>query len=1312
MKKIFLSASLLFLLFMAPILVCGQATIAQQDFNRTLGTPTWTYSASTSGGTAFDTSAYTTAASGERPASTAMYLGTRAYRFRGPSSGTHTSVLTFGAIDTRSYTSISVSLRVAAFATSNTQGLESSGDFVLIEISPDNGTTWYEQAEVTAVFGSGGGNATWAFSGTGSGSRAYATNNTQSTFSSGSVTGGTTEPVTYTGTNAITTATITSLPAVQNLRMRVTLSLSGSNNENLVIDDIVLTGTGATDPILAVTGTTDNGSACPGVAAATKTYTITNTGTAATNVVVSSSDAQFVVSNLSSTSLAANNGTATYDVVFTPTSSGAKTSTISVFYNTSTLATTSSLTGTGTTAATAAVTTNAATLVNNTIATLNGNVTTLGVCPTTTSKGFVYSVTSTNSNPVHGGTGVTPVAVGGLTTGAYLSALTGLTETTGYSYKAYVYDGTTYTYGSVQTFTTLAPATKLAFGTTPPSTGNAGSNLTTFTVQAQRSDNSVDPEYAGTVGLTRTIISGSGNLSGISVALSSGTATFNATQFDAAGTFTITAALSPLTSVTSSNIDITLANAATILWSSSGGTAWLTGSNWTGGSAPSSIQVARFGTNPTPGTRVNINGGTTSVGAIEMTSSGGIDLTIGNNSGVSSSGTLSLNGVINNSVSNTILRNNSSSTLTIQNLGSTGSGSNTMAVALANTTNNIINIDGCGGITITSIISGSNPLTKSGSGSGDLTLSNGNSYTGKTTVTTGFIAATGESAFGANPGVFTADQITLNGGGIKASTGDINFNSNRGLTLGSSGGTFNVASSRTITALNVITGSGALDKTGPGLLLMTGIHTYTGLTTVSAGTLQLNRSGGGTLPATNNVTVNGGTLQVSTNQTLNDLTITTGGLTIDAGVTLTINGTLTITECTHSGSGSIAYGTSRALVYTNTPANLTTTDKDWPVSGGPTSVTVGSNGLTLHAPRSLGGVLTLNGTLTTTSTNLLTLIAGSSTAGSSFVVGPLAKTGNTDFIFPVGKSTKQGRIAVSDISASTTFTAEYFNSAPANSSSLGSGLSGGKISRSEYWDIAPSGAQSAKVTLYWEDASSGIVTGSIGSSDLVVAHYDGANWISEGNSASTGTSSSGTVTSNTVSTWSPFGFGSPSGGINPLPVELLDLKAKKVNETSVITWKTAMELNNDYFSIERKTPTTNYEVIGTVKGSGNSNQILNYSFTDKAPVNNTLNYYRIVQHDFNGVSEAFGPVSTRFGTEMVKAPFFPNPFTNSLTLNIDEESLINKVTIVNTIGVIVFEQTLNETSSLTIGTETWNSGNYFITLSGPSISKTYRQVKF
>lgn len=128
------------------------------------------------------------------------------------------------------------------------------------------------------------------------------------------------------------------------------------------------------------------------------------------------------------------------------------------------------------TPATQAVTTNAASSITASGATLNGQISTVGVCPTSNGKGFVYAETSVNSDPLHGGTGVTTVAVSANTIPQNLSAYTNtpsLSAATGYSFKAYVIDEDgNYTYGSVQTFTTLA---------TQPSTAASAVTLTART---------------------------------------------------------------------------------------------------------------------------------------------------------------------------------------------------------------------------------------------------------------------------------------------------------------------------------------------------------------------------------------------------------------------------------------------------------------------------------------------------------------------------------------------------------------------------------------------------------------------------------------------------------------------------------------------------------------------------------------------------------------------------------------------------------------------------------------------------------------
>jgi len=86
---------------------------------------------------------------------------------------------------------------------------------------------------------------------------------------------------------------------------------------------------------------------------------------------------------------------------------------------------------------------------------------------------------------------------------------------------------------------------------------------------------------------------------------------------------------------------------------------------------------------------------------------------------------------------------------------------------------------------------------------------------------------------------------------------------------------------------------------------------------------------------------------------------------------------------------------------------------------------------------------------------------------------------------------------------------------------------------------------------------------------------------------------------------------------SPLPIELLSFDAAPNKNTIDLTWATATETNNDFFTIEKSKDGNEFEDVAKVDGAGNSNQVIEYSFTDKNPYNG-LSYYRLKQTDFNG----------------------------------------------------------------------------------------------
>lgn len=319
-----------------------------------------------------------------------------------------------------------------------------------------------------------------------------------------------------------------------------------------------------------------------------------------------------------------------------------------------------------------------------------------------------------------------------------------------------------------------------------------------------------------------------------------------------------------------------------------------------------------------------------------------------------------------------------------------GTGLNTIASSVTSTltgnyslvTNQIFNVaSGTAPSGVDLLISGpvaeftaGSTVTKTGAGT--LVLSGANSYTGLTTISSGVLNIQNANGLGTTAAGTTvsagaalqlqggisvgSEALTLNGGGISNDGALRSISGNNSyagtITLASasriyadaatltlsggvvtSGFTTTFGGAGNIAETGIISGTGGLVKNGNGTLTLSGADTFSGSTTINAGTLTAAAgSGNAALGSTSSITVNsGGTLLLgASNQINNAATMTLAGGTFAKGnfsegsTIATGLGSLTLTA---SGS-TIDFGTGTVGVLTFAslaPGSFTLTITNW-----------------------------------------------------------------------------------------------------------------------------------------------------------------------------------------------------------------------------------------------------------------------------------------------------------------------------------------------------------------------------------------------
>ena len=287
-------------------------------------------------------------------------------------------------------------------------------------------------------------------------------------------------------------------------------------------------------------------------------------------------------------------------------------------------------------------------------------------------------------------------------------------------------------------------------------------------------------------------------------------------------------------------------------------------------------------------------------------------------------------------------------------------------------------------------LTGDGVLTKQGNGS--LTLTGENTYTGGTTVAAGTL----QIGAGGTSGSLVGNIVN---------NGALVFNRSDDLTVA-----------------GILSGTGSLTKMGAGVLSLTNQNSYTGTTTVDAGTLTIAgavNGPGGLVTVANGATLGGsGKLyrdvsvgatgqissllkvfgQVTLGNQANVGDVSSGTITADAGQQLVIGNATGGTINTTAGTASIATLNGASLTTGNLGATVETL-----VSG---NITTNGGALVARAG-SFGGAISGGGGLTKAGPGTLTLTGASDYTGGTFVAGGLILVNNS-----IGSGLGTGEVAV------------------------------------------------------------------------------------------------------------------------------------------------------------------------------------------------------------------------------------------------------------------------------------------------------------
>ena len=188
-------------------------------------------------------------------------------------------------------------------------------------------------------------------------------------------------------------------------------------------------------------------------------------------------------------------------------------------------------------------------------------------------------------------------------------------------------------------------------------------------------------------------------------------------------------------------------------------------------------------------------------------------------------------------------------------------------------------------------------------------------------------------------------------------------------------------------------------------------------------------------------------------------------------------------------------------------------------------------------------------------------------------------------------------------------------------------------------------------------------------------------------------------------------------GCSALPVSIINFKGNINNNKALLTWSTAMELNNKGFAIERSKDGKTFTQIGFINGAGTTTQRKDYAFTDVTlkDFSASTTYYRLKQIDVEGKTSYSNiiPLSLK---NILEWRLYPNPIKDKLTieLNLTADTKIN-VQVISKDGRLLLNADkgtlLQGQQQLHFNIQNFASGSYLVRVKAGEKSYTQAIIK-